>query len=161
MRHLLKLLALPALLLALPAAADEGVHIVDPYARILTTGAGIVYFTINNHSAEADTLISVQTDIGGAMLMTSAEDASGVMKMTMVMEGFAVGAGESHALQPAGDHIMLMDLTTEPGQGESFQVILTFAHAGEVALSVPVDNTRRTAPGMGPTPFDVLSGEAD
>ena len=145
------------LLLALPAAAHDGVHIADPNARILTTGAGIVYFVIANRADATDTLIAVRTDIGTAMLMTSAEDANGVMRMSMAMDGFAIGPAAAHGLQPAGDHVMLTDLTRLPGDGDSFTLTLTFARAGAVTLIVPVANARRTAPGPGPTPFDAQS----
>ena len=160
MRHLLKLLALPALLLAMPAAAHNGIHIFDPYARIIA-GNGVVYFMIDNHEASEDTLIAARTDIGMAMLMTSAEDANGVMKMRMVMDGFAIAPGAMRVLQPAADHVMLSDLTAEPDQGETLVLILTFQKAGEVILTVPVDNTRRTPPTMGPTEFDIRSEAVD
>lgn len=157
MRHLVKLLALLSILQALPAAAHDGLHIADPYARILTTGAGVVYFTIENHTGAGDTLIAVRSDIGTAMLMSSVEDTNGVMKMSMAMDGFAIGPADAHVLQPAGDHVMLSNLTRLPGDGKSLVLTLTFARAGEVTLTVPVANARRTAPGPGPTPFDAQS----
>lgn len=131
MRHLLKLLVLPALLLAMPAAAHNGIHISDPYARIIE-GNGVVYFMIDNHEDSEDTLIAARTDIGMAMLMTSAEDANGVMKMRMVMDGFAIAPGAMRVLQPAADHVMLSDLTAEPDQDETFVLILTFQNAARL-----------------------------
>ena len=160
MRHLLNLLGLPLLLLALPAQAHDGIHISDPYARIIS-GAGVVYFMIDNHETTDDTLIAVRTDIGMAMLMKTSEDANGVMQMRPVMDGFAVKAGEMLLLRSAGDHVMLSGLNDAPGQGGTFVLMLTFQKAGEVALTVPVDNTRRTPPTMGPTAFDAGSATVD
>ncbi len=159
MRHLLRLLALPALLLALPAAAHDGVLVADPYARILS-GNGVVYLRVDNHQDHPDALIAARTDIGQAMLMTSGEDANGVMRMAMAPDGFDIEAASTLFLAPAGRHIMLSDLSRQPRPGETFFLTLTFRDAGEVTLSVPVDNTRRDGPGIEPTPHDMLSGDA-
>ena len=145
-----------ALLSAWPAVAHDGIHINDPYARIIS-GAGVVYFQIENMQTGADTLIAAQSDLGVAMLMHHAEDANGVMQMRMVMDGFTVDAGQVRVLQSAADHVMLSDVATKPRTGDTFTLVLTFARAGEVTVTVPVDNTRRTPPGSGPTPYDVMS----
>ena len=145
-----------ALLFALPAVAQDAIHINDPYARIIS-GAGVVYFQIGNMQAGADILIAARSDLGMAMLMNHAEDANGVMQMRMVMDGFAVGPGQVRVLQSAADHVMLSGVTAKPRNGDTFTLVLTFAGAGDVTVTVPVDNARRTPPGAGPTPFDVVS----
>ena len=114
---------------ALPGLAHNGIHIHDPYARIIA-GAGVVYFTIDNHEDQEDRLIGVASDIGMAMLMTSAEDAAGVMKMSMVPGGIAVAADAARALQPAGDHVMLSGVTAKYRNGDTIHVTLTFDKAG-------------------------------
>lgn len=159
MLSFLKRLALPAaLLFALPAFAHDGVHVADPYARFVQ-GNGVVYFRIDNHTDQPDRLISAESDIGMVMLMTNETDANGMMKMLDMPEGFPVEANGSRTLQPAGDHVMLMGLKAEPEQGQTFTLTLTFEKAGKVTLTVPVDNTRRTPPGIEPTPYDVTSGD--
>lgn len=159
MLSLLRALALPAaLLFALPATAHDGVHIADPYARIVQ-GNGVVYFRIDNHADAADRLISASSDVGMAMLMTTSEDANGMMQMRDAPDGFAVDPGASRVLQPAGDHVMLMHLHHAPAEGETLTLTLVFERAGQVTLTVPVANDRRTPPGLEPTPFDVTSGE--
>jgi hypothetical protein len=42
--------------------------------------------------------------------------------------------------------------------GDTVSLVLTFEKAGEVHVSLPVDNDRKTPPGMGPTPNDAQSG---
>lgn len=159
MFSLLKRLAFPAaLLLATPALAHDGVHLADPYARFVP-GSGVVYFRIDNHADQPDRLISAETDIGMAMLMTNETDANGMMKMLSVPEGFPIEAEGARILAPAGDHVMLMGLSAIPEQGATLTLILTFERAGQVRLVVPVDNTRRSPPGMAPTPYDVMSGD--
>jgi periplasmic copper chaperone A len=161
MLSLLRALALPAaLLFAQPAAAHDGVMVADPYARFVN-GSGVVYFRIDNHSDTDDRLIAAHSDLSMATLMTNVTDANGMMQMRDAMDGFAVDAMSSRLLQPAGDHVMLMQVTPEPTEGTTLTLILTFEHAGQVTLTVPVTNTRRTPPELDPTPYDVMSDQAD
>ena len=161
MKHLhLAALVAAVLAYALPAQAHNGIHIHDPYARIIS-GAGVVYFTIDNHADQDDTLLAATTEAGMAMLMTSHEDANGVMQMADMPEGFAVAGHATRILAPAGDHVMLSGITGKFKAGDTITVILTFEKAGQMTLTVPVDITRRTPPGMGPTPFDAVSAEIE
>lgn len=159
MLSLLKRFALPAALIcATQALAQDGILIADPYARFVP-GNGVVYFRIDNHTDQADRLISAETDIGMAMLMTNETDANGMMKMLSVPDGFPIDPMSSRSLAPAADHVMLMGLSSIPDQGQTFTLTLTFEQAGRVTLTVPVDNSRRTPPGQGPTPYDASSGD--
>ncbi|NCX55288.1 MAG: copper chaperone PCu(A)C [Rhodobacterales bacterium] len=44
-----------------------------------------------------------------------------------------------HALKRGGDHVMFMGLTRSLEHGDKFELTLTFEHAGDVTLTVPVD----------------------
>lgn len=148
-----------ALLLAtiLPAAAHNGIHVTDPYARVIGT-SGVVFFLIGNHETTDDTLIGASSPVAGmVMLMNDTQDANGVMQMREVPEGFAVKAGETRLLTNVSDHVMLMDLKQKLKPGDTFALTLVFQHAGEVTLTVPVDNLRTTDPGLGPTDYDAKS----
>jgi len=131
---------------ATPTFAHDGVHILDPYAR--SNGGlganGAVFLRIENHSASAERLIGVASDVAEKVEMhTHSETADGVMQMPAVPEGFAIDAKMSHALDRGGDHIMLMGLTRALKDGDSFTLTLTFEHAGVVIIEVPVDNARK------------------
>ena len=154
----LTLIAAFAALLALPACAHDGVHIIDPYARVIGP-SGAVYFRIGNDEAVDDTLISASSpDAGMVMLMTSGAGSDGVMKMSGVPDGFAVPANGERVLASGSDHVMLMSLTRSLKAGDMVTLVLTFAKAGEVQVSMPVDNDRKTPPAVGPTAFDAQSG---
>jgi len=133
---------------SLPAAAHDGVHVNDAYARISPL-SGAVFLVVVNHALEDDRLIAARTDAAeNAELHTHTEDANGVMQMRAVPEGFVIpGLGE-HALARGGDHVMLTGLTRPLVQGDRLTLILTFERAGEVTVDVPVDNDRKPdAPG--------------
>lgn len=161
MLSLIRRSALPVALLAmtLPALAHDGVHILDPYARIIN-GAGAVYFQIYNMAETPDMLISASSpDAGMVHLMNSAADAKGVMKMREV-PGFAVEAGATRTLSGGGDHVMLMGVPRKYTNGQTVTLTLTFQHSGEVTLTVPVNNARTAPPTPGPTGFDAQSSAA-
>lgn len=149
--------------LLLPAGAGfahNGIQIHDPYARIVA-GSGVVYFQIENMKAVPDRLTGARTDLGMAMLMNSTADAKGVMRRRMATEGYVVEAGQVRSLGAAADHIMLSGVTARLKTGGSFTLTLTFSGAGDVIVTVPVDNARRTDPGPGPTPYDAMSACMD
>jgi copper(I)-binding protein len=107
-------------------------------------------------------LISASSpDAGMVHLMNSAEDANGVMKMREVQGGFMLEGGATRALAGGGDHVMLMGVPGKYTKGQTVTVTLTFEQAGEVTLTVPVDNARTTAPTTGPTPFDAMTQPVD
>ena len=154
----LTLIATLAALLALPAYAHDGVHIIDPYARVIGP-SGTVFFRIGNDEAVEDRLISATSpDAGMVMLMSTSAGSDGVMKMASLPDGMSIPANGERVLASAGDHVMLMSLTRSLKAGDSVTLVLTFAKAGEVHLSLPVDNTRKTPPRAGPTAFDAQSG---
>ena len=154
----LTLIAAFAALLALPAYAHDGVHIIDPYARVIGP-SGAVYFRIGNDEAVEDRLIAAASpDAGMVMLMTSGAGSDGVMKMASVPDGFAIPANGERVLASAGDHVMLMSLTRSLKAGDPVSLVLTFERAGVVTVTLPIDNARKTPPGAGPTPFDAQSG---
>ena len=163
MKLLSKLTALAAVLLAMtsPLAAHNGVHVYDPYARVIN-GAGVVYFMIGNHEDQPDTLLSAFCpDAGMVQLMNASTDANGVRHMTAVTGGFTVAAGSTRLLKGAADHVMLMAMARPLKTGDTLTLVLLFQNAGEVRVTVPVDNKRRDDPTMGPTAFDAESADRD
>lgn len=139
-------LAAAAVFLAAPAFAHDGVHINDPYARTMGEigASGAIFLEIENHADVDDRLVAAASDVADKVeLHTHKEGADGVMQMMAVPEGFPVTALQAHKLQRGGDHIMLMGLTREVKDGDMISVTLTFEHAGEVVVEVPVDNARK------------------
>jgi copper(I)-binding protein len=98
---------------------------------------------IHNTGAEDDRLIAAASDAAQRVeLHTHSEDAQGVMRMREVVEGFAVPAGGTHALERGADHVMFMGMTRTLAEGDVVAVTLTFEKAGAIAVDLPVDNSR-------------------
>ena len=128
----------------------SSIMVNDPYARSSTamSASGAAFMVLMNKGTEDDRLIAAKSDIAKRVeLHTHVEDANGVMKMMEVEEGFAVPAGEMHALARGGDHVMFMGLNKSLEQGDTVTVTLTFEKAGDVVVEIPVDLTRK--PGAG------------
>lgn len=141
------------LALSAPVMAEdhpEGVHIHDAYARAMggVGRSGAVFLTIHNHTTVDDRLVDAKSDVAERVeLHTHKDDGNGVMQMIHVPEGFAVAAGEMHMLARGGDHVMLLGLTRDLKEGDTFPLTLVFETAGEITLEVAVDNARKPEAG--------------
>ena len=120
------------------------------------TDMGAAYLTINTDTD--DTLQSVSVDASVAAMaqihemvpvensMSTASTMAGSPGTTMdssamtmkEVDHIDVKAGMALELKPGGYHIMLMKLVKPLLTGESFKMILTFAKAGQVEITVPV-----------------------
>ena len=90
----------------------------------------MVMATENTMSMGADTTMSLGAD-------TTVSMGSGEMVMQEV-ESIAVPADGGVELKPGGYHVMLIDLVKPLETGQTFDVTLTFAKAGDVVVSVTV-----------------------
>jgi periplasmic copper chaperone A len=128
------------------AAAHDGIHIEDAYARVSgeTAKSAAVFMTLMNHSVEDDRLLSVTSDAAvRAELHTHTLDTNGVMHMGEVIEGFPIMGQEAHMLDRGGDHIMLLGLKQGLKQGDTVTLTLKFERGEEIVVEVPVDNDRK------------------
>jgi copper(I)-binding protein len=142
-------LALMALSLAITLATaelDHGQATPDPHGdhamatpdSSISTGTGVIYLTITNDGDTDDTLLEATTDRAERVEPheTSVEDDIG--RMTPLDGPLAIPAGESVTLEPAGMHLMLVNLTDDIRLGDRFAVTMTFEEAGEVVVPVTV-----------------------
>ncbi|WP_299648486.1 copper chaperone PCu(A)C [uncultured Tateyamaria sp.] len=141
--------AAAATLFTLPAFAD-GIMVMDPYARAASPAAksGAAFMMIRNETGQDDTLIAAQTDVAARVeLHTHVEVSDGVMQMTEIEGGITLPAGGTHHMMRGGDHVMLMGLTGPLEQDSTIDVTLVFEKAGEVVITIPVDNERKPEAG--------------
>ena len=69
---------------------------------------------------------------------------SGVMQMREVADGLNVPAGGSVTLKPGSYHVMLIGLKRPLTAGETFPLTLSFAKAGNISVTVPVQAMNAT-----------------
>jgi copper(I)-binding protein len=116
------------------AGAGHGDHGAD-----LSMGA--LYLVITNEGDDTDRLVSVTTDAAEFVEVHQVNMDNNVMQMEPLHEGLELPAGEQVALEPGGSHIMLIGLTESLIAGEDYELIMTFEHAGEITVTVPILRT--------------------
>lgn len=138
-----------AAVLALPAFAEdhpEGFHVHDAYARTMggVGASGAVFMMLHNNGSADDRLVGARTDLAEkAELHTHKMTAEGVMQMMEIEGGVPLPAGEAHMFERGADHVMLMGLTREVKDGDSFALTLVFESGAEFTFDVAVDNQRQ------------------
>lgn len=139
-------LALAALLIgfAAPAlaqgASSTSITVEQPWSRATPNGAktGAVYMTIDNKSGAADKLTGASSDVADKVQVHEMKVENGIMQMREITGGLPVPANGSVVLKPGSYHVMLIGLKKPLTAGETFPLKLTFAKAGTISVTVPV-----------------------
>jgi periplasmic copper chaperone A len=137
--RIIAMLAGAACLAQVAFASD--IMVMDAMARASITPVaktGAVYFTVMNHGAADDKLLSVTTPVANSAEVHETTMDGDVMKMRAVEGGLPVAAGTMVELKPGGFHLMLMGLRSPLVKGESLELELTFEKAGVVKVAAPV-----------------------
>ena len=145
---------LTALVLALPGLANAeevkagSISVKDAWSRATPEGAnvGVGYLTITNDGDAPDRLVAAESDFAEQAEIHQMTMANGVMQMRPVEDGVTIPAKGSVAFSPDSYHLMFMGLKSPLKQGDTFVVILTFEHAGKVAVNFHVEAMGASAP---------------
>lgn len=148
---LLRALLVVSLLLApLAVSAHDGTHesadacglvsLVNGWVRPAGEGAPVsaAYGLLVNLTDEPDTLIAAATDAAGVVELHEMQMDGDVMRMRPVDGGITVAPHGFTELAPGGLHLMLLALPAPLEAGSTVDIVLTFEHAGDVALALPV-----------------------
>jgi copper(I)-binding protein len=114
------------------------------FATAPNAKTGAAFMTLKNTGSEDDILLSVSSEVAEKTEIheNMVDPDDGKMMMRRVKEIKIAGKSEVE-LEPAGYHIMLINLKAPLEKGESFPVTLTFEKSGERMV-----NTAIVAPGM-------------
>lgn len=119
---------------------DADIEVTGITANLsLPTDTGALYMTITNHSNEDDSLLSATVPGCGVMELHEMRMEGEVMTMQQVEGGqIPIPAGESVELARGGLHVMCLQKSGEFAVGETVEVTLNFANAGEIEVSAEV-----------------------
>ncbi|MDH3660323.1 MAG: copper chaperone PCu(A)C [Alphaproteobacteria bacterium] len=140
MRYLAALAAfIAAACLEIGVASAEGVVVSDGWARASIGAAAnsVAYMTLTSKRDAADRLIAVATPLAERAELHDHLMEDGVARMRPV-DGIDIAPGELVTLEPGGLHIMLMGLTDKLEPGATLPLTLSFEHAGDVSVELPV-----------------------
>lgn len=126
---------------AAPVAGQSatGIEIRDVYVPALPPGVrtGAAYLRIRNGGARDTALVAAAAAVAAAVELHTHVNDGGVMRMRQVKE-IAVPAGKEVALQPGGDHVMLIDLKAPLVAGETLALTLSFADGSSLTVDAVV-----------------------
>lgn len=114
-------------------------EITDSWVRPAVKGTNsAAYLAIYNGTAEADTLISIESkDVENAEVhesYTTEEGLSGMRPAGIL----AIPSGDSLVLEPGGYHIMLMKAKKDMKEGDSLSLVFRFSNAKSKDITAPV-----------------------
>lgn len=96
-----------------------------------------VYFTIENGSGTDDALVEASSTVAGTAVIHRSMTEGGMASMDE-QATVDVPAGETVTFEPGGLHVMLTELEGPLDVGDTFDVQLTFAEAGQQTVPVEV-----------------------
>ncbi|MDT0342060.1 copper chaperone PCu(A)C [Streptomyces litchfieldiae] len=134
-----------ALALALGGCGDDGggepeleaggAFIPEPVTADMAGG----FLTVTNTGDADDTLVSVTSDLTGTVEFHETVDNA----MHQV-ESLPIPAGGELSLGRGGTHLMLIDLSRKPTEGETVSLQLHFETSDPITLDVPVEAATHT-----------------
>ncbi len=99
---------------------------------------GAVYMMLDNGTSESVSIISVRAEIAQMAEIHRSQLDGDVMRMEPV-NTLEISAGGQTILEPAGLHVMLMNLERDFAEGDEFSVSLELALGDELIVPVRVD----------------------
>ncbi|RBM05632.1 copper chaperone PCu(A)C [Streptomyces sp. PT12] len=118
-----------------PELSARGAFIPEP----TTADLAAAFLTVENTGGTDDALTSVTSDIAGTIEIH--ETVDNAMRQ---VDSLPVPAGGELDLARGGNHLMLMDLTSQPVEGETVALELHFETSDPIALDVPVESATHT-----------------
>ena len=140
--------------LAVAATAAIPVHVADageakagaieihqPWTRATPKGAKVAggFMVIKNSGGESDRLIGGTFEKSGRVEIHEMKMEGDVMKMRELEGGLEIEPGQSVTLKPGSYHVMFMELSEPLEKGQSIAGTLSFAKAGDIAVTYKVE----------------------
>lgn len=127
-----------------PAAAQDytlgAIKISQPWTREPPKSARVAggFMTITNTGTVPDRLIGGSAVFSARFEVHEMSMVDGVMRMRELKPGLEIKPGETVQLKPGSYHVMFMDLTKPPKQGDVVKGTLVFEKAGTIEIAYKV-----------------------
>lgn len=117
----------------------DAVTISDAWVKAAESGMSAAFGELVNDSDGDITVVSAATEASSMLeLHETVENDAGETIMREIDGGFVIPAHGSLALEPGGDHIMLMDLAAPLIAGDEVSFTLTFSDDTSYSFTAPV-----------------------
>lgn len=124
------------------AQVDPTVTASDAWCRPAVAGAPAVGCYVTLDSAADDRLVAAQSPAGERVEIHTMTMDGGVMRMRQLEDGLPLPAGETTALKPGAEHLMLIGPTSALDEGGEVTLTLTFEKAPPATVTAQI----RSAP---------------
>ena len=116
------------------------IRISQPWTREPPKSARVAggFMTITNTGTEPDRLIGGTAVFSARFEVHEMTMVDGVMRMRELKPGLDIKPGETVVLKPGSYHVMFMDLTAPPKQGDVVKGTLVFEKAGTIEIAYKV-----------------------
>jgi periplasmic copper chaperone A len=139
--------AVPQSIASTGSTGSAPIVVANAYVRppVPPTQLAAAYFTVYNTTAQDDQLVAISTGAGADAVLHKL--VGGVM--SAVSGPVTIPAHGSLVLSAGTGHVMISNLFGPLKAGQSVDIELTFANAGQVTVSAPVIPYSQPAPGAG------------
>ncbi len=122
-----------------PTQGSETLRVENAWAAPTPGGVDVSagYLTLVNGTASEDALVAVSSPRAERVEVHEMTMQGGVMQMRAAAR-LAIPAGESIELAPSGRHLMFYGVAAPFAEGETIPIRLSFEHAGDIDVSLPV-----------------------
>jgi copper(I)-binding protein len=112
-----------------------------PWGRATPAGAKVAggYLTVLNTGSEPDRLLGGTVDIASRVEVHEMSVTDGIMRMRELPRGLEIAPGQKIELKPGSYHLMWMDISRSPKQGDRVKGTLKFERAGEITVEFQID----------------------
>lgn len=121
-------------------ADDRDIALENVWVRMMPDSLATrtaVYGDITNATDVADGLVGVDTEVAESVELHETTIEEDVMRMREV-ESFSVAPGATVALQPGGQHVMLIGMKQHLVEGDSLDLQFRFASGKTLSVVAPV-----------------------
>lgn len=147
------------------AGSTSSLTVRDPWVKSAGSGMTAGFGTLVNDGDEDLVVTAVSSEVSPTTELHETVEVDGAMQMQQKDGGFAVPAGGELALEPGGNHLMLMNLQQPLRPGEQVELTLTLEGGDELAFEAVVKDFSGAeedyAPGDGSGDMDMDMGDMD
>jgi hypothetical protein len=123
---------------AAPSASQQrgGIEISDAFVIAPPVGRTLSGY-LNVRAVRPDALIGVSSPLASSAAIHTHDFEGEVVRMRC-LDRITLKPGTTTALKPGGMHLMLFNVSAVLQPGATIPVTLTFEHAGEISLQLPI-----------------------
>jgi copper(I)-binding protein len=119
------------------STAADHLTATDPWIKAAESGMTAAFAVLHNDGDQDVTVVGATSDLSPVELHEMATDDSGAMVMRQKEGGLTIPADGEHALEPGGDHLMLMELSAPVQAGAEYDVTLELSDGSTLVVTAP------------------------